>query len=144
MRVAIISDVHANLVAREALREPYDALLCLGDLVDYGPHPQEAIWWVRGRASSVVRGNHDHALAYEVDCRCAAVMQEASRTTRAWHARLLTAEEKTYLQGLPLSAHVELGGVTFFLAYVSPGEDFHTSLRPDIAGRGVGRRHSWH
>jgi len=37
MRIAIISDVHANLAALEVVQESYDFLLCLGDLVDYGP-----------------------------------------------------------------------------------------------------------
>ena len=82
MRIAIISDVHANLAALESIGEPYDLLLCLGDLVDYGPQPREAIHWVRERALKVIRGNHDHALGYAVDCRCAPVMHEASVTTR--------------------------------------------------------------
>jgi predicted phosphodiesterase len=71
MRISIISDLHANLTALESIHEPYDLLLCLGDLVDYGPQPREAIHWVRERALRVIRGNHDHALAYGVDCRCA-------------------------------------------------------------------------
>ncbi|MBI4524838.1 MAG: metallophosphoesterase [Deltaproteobacteria bacterium] len=71
MRVAIISDVHANLATLESIHEPYDLLLCLGDLVDYGPQPREAIQWVRERALKVIRGNHDQALAYGMDCRCA-------------------------------------------------------------------------
>jgi putative phosphoesterase len=133
MRVALISDVHANLAALEALREPYDVLLCLGDLVDYGPQPQEAIQWVRERARSVVRGNHDHALAYQVDCRCAPVMKDASLTTRAWHTHLLTAEEKTYLHRLPLSEQIELGGATFFLAHASPTGDLYKYLRPEVS-----------
>jgi putative phosphoesterase len=133
MRVALISDVHANLAALEALREPYDALLCLGDLIDYGPQPHDAIQWVRERASSIVRGNHDHALAYHVDCRCAPVMKEASITTRAWHVQLLTAEEKTYLHGLPLSEQIELGGATFFLAHASPTGDLYKYLRPEVS-----------
>ena len=84
MRIAIISDVHANLAALAAITEPYDLLLCLGDLVDYGPQPREAIRWVRERACKVVRGNHDQALGYDMDCRCAPVMKEASVTTRVW------------------------------------------------------------
>ena len=66
MRIAIISDVHANLAALESIQEPYDVLLCLGDLIDYGPQPREAVQWVKERSLCVVRGNHDHALAYDV------------------------------------------------------------------------------
>lgn len=78
MHIAILSDIHANLAALEAVQEPYDFLLCLGDLVDYGPQPREAIRWVRDRAFIVIRGNHDQALAYDMDCGCAPVMKEAS------------------------------------------------------------------
>ena len=96
MRIVILSDVHANLAALEAIEEPYDVLLCLGDLVDYGPQPQEAIHWVRERAFTVIRGNHDQALAYDVDCGCAPVMKEASVTTRKWHTQILSAEDKRF------------------------------------------------
>lgn len=47
MRIAIISDLHANLAALKSIREPYDLLFCLGDLVDYGPQPREVIHCVR-------------------------------------------------------------------------------------------------
>ena len=132
MRIIIISDVHANLAALEAVQEPYDVLLCLGDLVDYGPQPGEAIQWVRERAFTVIRGNHDQALAYDMDCGCAPVMKEASVTTRTWHTQILSAEDKQYLRGLPLSAHVELGGATFFLAHASPTGDLYKYLRPEV------------
>jgi putative phosphoesterase len=133
MRVVIISDIHANLAALEAVQEPYDFLLCLGDLVDYGPQPQEAIQWVRERALKVIRGNHDQALAYDMDCRCAQVMKEASVTTRKWHTQLLSAQEKEYLRGLPLSERLELGGAKFFLAHASPAGDLYKYLRPEVS-----------
>jgi len=132
MRIAIISDVHANLAALEVIPEPYDFLLCLGDLVDYGPWPREAIHWVQERAFKVIRGNHDHALAYDVDCRCSPVMKEASVTTRAWHAQILSAEEKAYLRSLPLSERLEVGGASFFLAHASPTGDLYKYLRPEL------------
>lgn len=133
MRIVILSDVHANLAALEAIEEPYDVLLCLGDLVDYGPQPQEAIHWVRERAFTVIRGNHDQALAYDMDCGCAPVMKEASVTTRAWHTQILLAEDKQYLRELPLSTRIELGGATFFLAHASPTGDLYKYLRPEVA-----------
>lgn len=133
MRIAIISDVHANLAALEAITEPYDLLLCLGDLVDYGPQPREALQWVRERAFTVVRGNHDQALGYDMDCRCAAVMKEASVTTRAWHTQLLGEEEKAYLRQMPVRESCDLGGATFLLAHASPTGDLYTYLRPEIS-----------
>ena len=137
MRLAIISDVHANLAALEVIQESYDFLLCLGDLVDYGPWPREAIHWVQEHAFKVIRGNHDQALAYDVDCHCSPVMKEASVTTRAWHAQVLSAEEKAYLRGLPLSERLELGGASFFLAHASPAGDLYKYLRPELSAEAL-------
>jgi predicted phosphodiesterase len=125
MRIAIVSDLHANLAALESIREPYDLLFCLGDLVDYGPQPREAIHWVRERALRVVRGNHDHALAYKADCRCAPAMREASVSTRQWHATLLSPQDEEYLRGLPITEDIELAGAVFHLAHGSPMGDLY-------------------
>jgi putative phosphoesterase len=134
MRIAIISDVHANLAALESIEESYDLLFCLGDLVDYGPQPREAIQWVKERALRVIRGNHDHALAYEVDCRCAPVMREPSVTTRRWHSELLSAQDKEYLHGLPLTDRIGVGGATFHLAHAAPsGNLYDYHIVPDAS-----------
>ncbi|HXJ83248.1 MAG TPA: metallophosphoesterase, partial [Candidatus Methylomirabilis sp.] len=73
MRILVISDLHANWPALEAVvsTESFDRLFVIGDLVSYGPHPQEVVEFVQNRADLVVRGNHDNALALAVDCRCA-------------------------------------------------------------------------
>ncbi|MBV8689179.1 MAG: metallophosphoesterase family protein [Candidatus Eremiobacteraeota bacterium] len=64
MRYAIVSDVHSNLeslgVMLEMLRDD-DGLLCLGDIVGYGPNPNECVDLIRRRATEVVLGNHDVA-----------------------------------------------------------------------------------
>ena len=64
MRYGVVSDVHSNIEALEAvfgaLRED-DALLCLGDIVGYGPNPNECVERIRGRATATVLGNHDVA-----------------------------------------------------------------------------------
>jgi putative phosphoesterase len=125
MRIAIVSDLHANLAALESIKEPYDLLLCLGDLVDYGPQPREVIYWVKERALKVIRGNHDHALANGVDCRCAPVMREASVTTRRWHSQLLSPEDKEYLRRLPVTERLQLAGATFHLAHAAPSGDLY-------------------
>ena len=52
MKIVIISDIHSNLAAVEALPErDYDLLWCIGDLVDYGPKPHEVIRWIEDRAT---------------------------------------------------------------------------------------------
>lgn len=66
MRFLILSDIHANwealnAVLRDAAARRYHAVLCLGDIVGYGPNPNEVISWVRAHADVVIRGNHDKA-----------------------------------------------------------------------------------
>lgn len=65
MRDLIISDIHANLDALEAVLASaaggYDRIVCLGDIVGYGPDPNQVVDWVRENVASVVRGNHDKA-----------------------------------------------------------------------------------
>ncbi len=66
MRVAVISDIHANLPALDAVLAAIDSdspdeVWCLGDLVGYGPHPNETVERVRDRADVVLAGNHDLA-----------------------------------------------------------------------------------
>ena len=62
MKLLILSDIHGNLDALHAIRESYDELWVLGDIVNYGPEPGEALEAVRATASIVVQGNHDHAV----------------------------------------------------------------------------------
>jgi predicted phosphodiesterase len=66
LRFLILSDIHANLealdaVLRDAASRKYQAVLCLGDIVGYGPNPNEVTEWVRTNADVVIRGNHDKA-----------------------------------------------------------------------------------
>ena len=64
MRIAVISDVHGNLVALDAVlraidEQPVDELWCLGDVVGYGPRPNECVDQIRTRAHTSLAGNHD-------------------------------------------------------------------------------------
>ena len=72
MKRAIISDVHGNLEALRAVledidRERVDAILCLGDVVGYGPNPCECVKLVRERCGLVLLGNHDQGALFDPD-----------------------------------------------------------------------------
>jgi diadenosine tetraphosphatase ApaH/serine/threonine PP2A family protein phosphatase len=72
MRVAVVSDIHSNLHALEAVlaaidAEPPDELWCLGDLVGYGPRPNECCAVVAERADVCLAGNHDLAVRGTID-----------------------------------------------------------------------------
>lgn len=105
MRILVLSDVHGNLPAIEAVLEGerFDEIVVPGDLVDYGPFPGEVIDVLRSIGARTVRGNHDHAVGYGVDCMCG----EATHWLSVWFRenitnRLLSDNDKKYLAGLPM------------------------------------------
>src|SRR5947209_20499336 len=72
MRVAVVSDIHSNLHALEAVLEALDAdapdeLWCLGDIVGYGPNPNECCALIEERADVCLAGNHDLAIRGTID-----------------------------------------------------------------------------
>ena len=72
MKRAIISDIHGNLEALEAVLEDIDAqrvdaIICLGDVVGYGPNPCECVKLVRDRCQIVILGNHDQGALFDPD-----------------------------------------------------------------------------
>lgn len=103
MRVLIISDIHANLVALEAVFADavgrYDAAWCLGDLVGYGPNPNECVALVRSLPSLVcLVGNHDKAVLGEIDIN---VFNGDARAAIAWTQSVSTPDTLAYLRDLP-------------------------------------------
>jgi predicted phosphodiesterase len=124
MTVLLVSDLHANPFALEVLPAA-DAVLCMGDLVDYGPDPRSVIAWCRSRADVVVHGNHDRALAYDEDDGVAPAMREASRCTRLAHLALLDEADVDYLRALPRLATVRIGTVTFTLTHAFADDPRH-------------------
>jgi len=118
MRIAVISDIHANLHALEAVlaeidAAPVDELWCLGDLVGYGPRPNECVAIVRERASVCLVGNHDLAVVGRLDL---ALFGGPAGSAAVWTRDVLAAEAHDYLLGLAPS--VRAGEVA--LAHGSP------------------------
>lgn len=123
MKIVIISDLHANLAAIKALPErKYDQLWCIGDLVDYGPRPHESIEWVRQRADAVVRGNHDHAVGFDVDPKCSPPFRRLAAETRHFTQTVCDTADVTYLKNLPVQCELAVGGQRFYLVHAVPTE----------------------
>jgi predicted phosphodiesterase len=101
MRVAVLSDIHGNLNALEAVLEAmgdrFDAVWCLGDLVGYGPRPNECAAVIREHCSTVLAGNHDLAACGRVSA--ASFSEDAGRAIR-WTREVLSADIEAYLTGL--------------------------------------------
>jgi predicted phosphodiesterase len=116
MRVAVISDVHANYHALEAVLkdvdgDDVDAVWCLGDTVGYGPRPNECCDEVRSRSDHCLVGNHDLVALGELDL--GDFNDEAAAAAR-WTAEVLVPEARDFLQQLEPSGHVQ--GVDLFHA----------------------------
>ena len=106
MRIAVISDIHANLPALEAVladveRESPDELWCLGDVVGYGPQPNECVDLARERTSLSLCGNHDLAVLGAIDV--SDFTGDAGAAAR-WTTSVLGETQAEWLRGLSPSA----------------------------------------
>jgi diadenosine tetraphosphatase ApaH/serine/threonine PP2A family protein phosphatase len=102
MRTLIISDIHANLSALEAVltdAAPFDAVWCLGDLVGYGPNPNECVERIVQLPNlQCVLGNHDAAAVGRIEVDA---FNPEARKTVLWNQEKLTPANKEYLKSLP-------------------------------------------
>jgi diadenosine tetraphosphatase ApaH/serine/threonine PP2A family protein phosphatase len=102
MRTLIISDIHANLPALEAVLADagqFDSAWCLGDLVGYGPDPNECIERIRNLPNlECIMGNHDAAAVGAIDVDA---FNPDARKTVLWTRERLTPANKEYLKKLP-------------------------------------------
>jgi putative phosphoesterase len=128
-RVAVITDIHGNLAALEACLAAIDAIgveatYCGGDLVGYGPHPNEVCALIEERAIPTIYGNYDYAIARELeDCGCAYVTQhdrELGQQSVAWTLAHTNAHSKDFMRALPFDLRVELGTQRVRLVHGSP------------------------
>ncbi|MCK5760344.1 MAG: metallophosphoesterase family protein [Candidatus Delongbacteria bacterium] len=104
MKIAVVSDIHSNLEAlTEVLKEiesiKVDAIYCLGDIVGYGPQPNECIDLIKSVTDKVVVGNHDSAVINQTDMM---LFNSYARESTEWTRRMITDENYEYLLKLPL------------------------------------------
>lgn len=115
MRIALFSDIHANLPALEAClasidtRQP-DMVYCLGDLVGYNIWPNEVIREIRKRNIPTIAGNYDFGIGHTSDdCGCAYktdLEKEMGKISIAMTNQLVEPDERNYLRDLP--SHIRL------------------------------------
>ena len=117
MRVLIISDIHANLTALQAVLEDagdFDATWCLGDVVGYGPDPDDCVSLIRSLPNlTCLLGNHDSAVIGDIDI---ASFNLEARISVRWTQSVITKDSLDFLKSLPDKIEVE--GQT--LAHGSP------------------------
>jgi len=118
LRYAIISDIHSNLEALSAVLSQIDTnqvdeIICLGDIVGYGPNPNECITLVKQNCSIIIAGNHDYACINESETE---YFNYFAKQAIFWTIEHLTDESYKFLSSLRLDYHVE----NVYLVHASP------------------------
>ena len=119
MRALIVSDIHSNLEAFQAVlgdaenRGGFDQIWSLGDLVGYGPDPGPCVDLIRQHDGVAVAGNHDLAAVGKLGTEA---FNDYAAAAVHWTAEQLGEEQKSYLRALPLKTEVD----NFTLAHGSP------------------------
>ncbi len=126
---AVITDIHGNLAALQAALARIAELgiarvFCGGDLVGYGPHPNEVCALIAEHDIPTIYGNYDHAIARdEEDCGCAYVTphdRELGRLSVEWTLAHTSPDSKDFMRGLPFDLHFPVGEVDVHLVNGSP------------------------
>ena len=140
MRVLMLADIHSNWPALQAIveAESFDVCLVAGDLVDYLADPAPCIEWCRNHARSVIRGNHDHAVAQRVAARGGSGFRRLAAATRPLHWQLVSPRRLKYLGRLPVTRYerLEVGSDrqrSIFLVHGTPRDPLDEYLRANEA-----------
>jgi diadenosine tetraphosphatase ApaH/serine/threonine PP2A family protein phosphatase len=135
MRYAILSDVHGNLESLQralSLADAGDAVVSLGDVVGYGPNPNECVAALAARSSHAVLGNHDLAAVENFGVEN---FNRAARTAIGWTQRVLDDASREWLNSLPY----ELRFPDFLLVHGAPVNYFEYILDKDTAASAFAR-----
>lgn len=127
MKIAVISDIHANLIAlKEVLKdidsEVCDRIVCLGDIVLAGPQPKETIDFVRKQDWTIIQGNTDKMIA-DYDDNIAKMLRDnfpIMANAVIEDMKLLSEDDFDYLRELPETLSLEFEGVKTLLVHGSP------------------------
>jgi putative phosphoesterase len=128
-RVAIITDIHGNLAALQSSLQAIDAIgvdaiYCGGDLVGYGPHPNEVCRLIEERGIPTIHGNYDYTIGRDLeDCGCAYVTQhdrELGQQSVDWTLTHTDQHSKDFMRALPFDLSFELGADRVRLLHGSP------------------------
>lgn len=128
-RVAVITDVHGNLPALQAVLAELDGrgvgeLYCGGDLVGYGPHPNQVCRLIEERGIPTIYGNYDYAIGRDLeDCGCAYVDRhdrELGQRSVEWTLANTDSRSKAFMRELPFDLRFDLGPSRVRLVHGSP------------------------
>jgi putative phosphoesterase len=121
MKVGVISDIHSNIVALEAVlraleEENVEKILCAGDLVGYYPFPEKTVSRIRDVEALCVLGNHDFGIVTETPRE----FNRMAKRALDWNRRNLSEENLVYLEDLPETRRLIVDDLDVFMAHGSP------------------------
>lgn len=129
MKLAIIADIHANIVALDAVLQDIDTqkvdqIICLGDLVGYATFPNEVINRLRERGIFTIQGNYDESVAEDLlACGCdykdPKALENAGMSL-VWSQENVTSENKRWLKQLPKEHRMTVEGKEVYVVHGSP------------------------
>jgi putative phosphoesterase len=127
VRIGIFGDIHANLLALDAVlaalaADTPDYLICLGDVAITGPHPHEVVERLRDLQCPVVRGNWDD---WALQVRDGSRPYGASRPVDRWCAEQLTPEDLAFFQSFPATVSLDLPDGTQLLCFHGSPRDYN-------------------
>lgn len=123
MKIAVISDIHANIYALMKVLEDIDnqdvdTIVCLGDLVGYGPHPNEVVATIRRRKILCIKGNYDASV---VDNAFSFIRDTSINSfSLPWTVSELRASNRYFLSSLPNSITLNFEGKSLSFVHGSP------------------------
>ncbi len=133
MKMLIISDIHGNWAALQAVlaAEPdADQILCLGDLVNYGPQPAECVAWAMRTLTPdwLIQGNHDRAVALDEDPRCSVAYLLLASATQKFSQGALNLDMKQFLGGLQPLKRFKLDAAVCLACHAVPSDPLYDYL----------------
>ena len=123
MKIAAISDIHGNIyslmkVLEDIDEQKVDLVVCLGDLVGYGPHPNEVIALIKRREIPCLKGNYDASV---VDGAFTFIRDTSINSfSLPWNVEEVRASNKYYLSQLPTKLNYDINGVKVIFTHGSP------------------------
>ncbi|NFH69294.1 metallophosphoesterase family protein [Clostridium botulinum] len=123
MKIAIISDIHGNIYSliralQDIDNEKVDSIICLGDLVGYGPHPNEVIAMIKRRNILCIQGNYDKSV---IDNAYTFIREtEINSFSLPWTYNELRAQNRYFLSNLPSSISLNIQGKKIIFVHGSP------------------------
>lgn len=132
-RIAVISDIHGNLEATKKVlldikNRGINKVICLGDIIAKGTHPNECVDLIKENCFMVVSGNTDRYFTSEHDMEA---LPELEQKRINWNRQLLTEENRKYLQSLPFCFEFYMSGSLVRVFHASPRKDNEVVLNLD-------------